>query len=223
VDNRGGVGPAGPDTATAPVTGSGGAQQLPRYRSDILCAAGAGTIAAACAVTGFAQLDFEHLSSVYNTWFDADIQRIVGGYDNRGLGWHVRTNVHPLYALLVAAPCIVLRKFGLTMVTWLAASGWCVLLILGASAALRGGAPMPLVLFLGGGLAGQVVLHMLYGDQLFLYALHFAPFMVLIAALACASRWRKAALAHNITQFRAATHLQKMTTTDEEFIHIYIR
>ena len=410
------------------------ARQASRYATDILCAIGVGAVAACAAVAGFYLLDFHHLSSVYDTWFDADIQRIVGGYYNRGMGWHVRTNVHPLYAMLVAAPCIVLRKIGLsawavsavlvafsafafaatfycaarvlrlkrldailatflmlstgasifwlsvpetyslgamtmllamvwlgapcgshdwvtyplqsaitlsiTVTNWMAGLlagllalgfrraivggfialvtvaalsgvqklifpnagtfldlgyerrfvlqnerepvgerlvsfvgqpllapqpkleqlhpntvgivmssfvpaashwttrigvlGWGILLPLGVLTAVGGGAPTKLVLFVGGVLLGQVVLHMLYGGPLFLYTLHFAPFVVLIAALACASRWRKAALvliavtalasfAHNIVQFRAAAALLPMTTLDQRFVEDYIR
>ncbi len=81
---------------------------------------------------------------------------------------------------------------------------------------------------------GQVVLHVLYGGPLFLCTLHFAPFVVLIAALACASRWRKAALVliavtalapfgHNIVQFRAAAALLPMTTIDQRFVEDYVR
>jgi hypothetical protein len=44
-------------------------------------------------------------------------------------------------------------------------------------------------------LAGQVLLHMIYGEETFLYALHFAPLLVLAAALAAAATaWRRTIL-----------------------------
>jgi hypothetical protein len=44
-------------------------------------------------------------------------------------------------------------------------------------------------------LAGQVLLHMVYGEETFLYALHFAPLLILAAALAtAATAWRRTIL-----------------------------
>jgi hypothetical protein len=49
---------------------------------------------------------------------------------------------------------------------------------------------------LGATLAGQVLLHMIYGEETFLYAMHIAPLLILAAALAVASTsWRRAILA----------------------------
>jgi hypothetical protein len=48
---------------------------------------------------------------------------------------------------------------------------------------------------LGATIAGQVLLHLLYGEETFLYALHLAPLLILAAALAAASAWRRAILA----------------------------
>jgi hypothetical protein len=94
--------------------------------------------------------------------------------------------------------------------------------------------PTQLAWFVTGVLSGQVILHMLYGGPLFLYTLHFAPFLVLIAAATCASKWRSAALVvmvvtaiasfgHNIAEFLAAADLLPMTTIDPAFVDIYLR
>ena len=46
-----------------------------------------------------------------------------------------------------------------------------------------------------GTLAGQVLLHLLYGEETFLYAIHVAPLLVLTTALAASSTpWRRAIL-----------------------------
>jgi len=49
---------------------------------------------------------------------------------------------------------------------------------------------------LGATLTGQVLLHLIYGEETFLYALHLAPLLILSAALAAASTtWRRLILA----------------------------
>lgn len=54
----------------------------------------------------------------------------------------------------------------------------------------------PLRIVLGATLAGQVLLHLIYGEETFLYALHLAPLLILSAALAVASTtWRRLILA----------------------------
>jgi hypothetical protein len=48
---------------------------------------------------------------------------------------------------------------------------------------------------LGGTLAGQVLLHMVYGEETFLYTMHVAPLLILAAALATtATAWRRTIL-----------------------------
>lgn len=56
----------------------------------------------------------------------------------------------------------------------------------------RGNARVRFVLFAT--LAGQVLLHLLYGEETFLYAVHVAPLLVLTAALGSVSRWRRVIL-----------------------------
>jgi len=67
-------------------------------------------------------------------------------------------------------------------------------------------------------IAGQIVLHLLYGGETFLYALDWLPLFITAAALATLTRWRPAVLAaavafavtagmHNSAQLRAALDL----------------
>ena len=401
---------------------------------DIVLASSIGIAAAVYALCGFGQLDFVHLASAYDTWFDADIRRIVGACEARWTLWHNRTNVHPLYALLVSLPCMGLRRAGFTqwgaaaailsfsafvfastfyavarvwrlgrvdavlstalmlstsasmfwlstpetyslgastmllalvwlgvrrgahdrftaplqsmltfsititnwmaglltallalglqraikvsliafvavavlsgaqklifpqagllfqfgeeqiymlpterepigtrllsffgqpllapetkllkvhsgtvgvvmesavpttpsLFTWVAFAGWVVLLVIGGLTALQGRAPRTLVVFIFTVLASQVALHMLYGSGLFLYALHFTPFMVLIASMGSWSPWRKAVLsltaitalatsAHNVPQFLSAAENLRMTSTDSYFVENFMK
>src|SRR6185436_3066633 len=44
---------------------------------------------------------------------------------------------------------------------------------------------------LGATLAGQVLLHLIYGEETFLYALHVGPLLILSVALAAASSSRR--------------------------------
>lgn len=72
--------------------------------------------------------------------------------------------------------------------------GWAALVAtaLVGLASSRGNARVRFVLF--GTLAGQVLLHLLYGEETFLYAVHVAPLLVLTAALGSVSRWRRVIL-----------------------------
>jgi hypothetical protein len=60
-------------------------------------------------------------------------------------------------------------------------------------ASSRGNPRVRFVLFAT--LAGQLLLHLVYGEETFLYAIHVAPLLVLTAALGSASRWRRVILA----------------------------
>src|SRR5688572_23914727 len=44
----------------------------------------------------------------------------------------------------------------------------------------------------------QLLLHLLYGRELFLYAIHFVPLLVIVASYATTSRWRTAVLALSV-------------------------
>jgi hypothetical protein len=69
---------------------------------------------------------------------------------------------------------------------------------------------------LGFGLLGQLALHLLYGAEIFLYAAHYGPLLVAVAALGTLTRFRKLVLTgtaalivcvaiNNITVFRDIT------------------
>jgi hypothetical protein len=63
----------------------------------------------------------------------------------------------------------------------LAAVGWLIVLTAGLAALVRGPAPARFRLMLGAVLAGQIALHLIYGDETFLYALHFWVLLMLVA------------------------------------------
>lgn len=67
---------------------------------------------------------------------------------------------------------------------------WLGLLGLGGVGLWAGPAPLRFRAVLGLCLAGQLGLHLLYGDETFLYACHYAPLLVLAAALSSLTRWR---------------------------------
>ncbi len=67
---------------------------------------------------------------------------------------------------------------------------WLVLLGLGAWASWRAGPLSGLRRALWLVLAGQIALHLVYGDEMFLYALHIAPLLVIMAAMTTLTRYR---------------------------------
>lgn len=68
--------------------------------------------------------------------------------------------------------------------------GWMTLLGFGVVALARGPAPGRFRWVLGSVLAGQIVLHLIYGEETFLYALHFLPILLLVVAMSTLTRWR---------------------------------
>jgi hypothetical protein len=93
---------------------------------------------------------------------------------------------------------------------------WAVLLVAAVAALATSRRNQRLRIVLGATLAGQFALHMIYGEETFLYSMHVAPLLMLAAAFAAASTpWRRpilvlaAALAvtaavNNIVQLRVA-------------------
>jgi hypothetical protein len=76
---------------------------------------------------------------------------------------------------------------------WAAIIAWLALLVLGI-VGLRDAAdvrPLRVALLLT--LAGQFGLHVVYGEETFLYSLHFMPLLVLLAAFAFRTRFRAVA------------------------------
>lgn len=98
---------------------------------------------------------------------------------------------------------------GLTLVCWLAVLG------LGVATLIRHGPWRGFRFVLAGTLAGQVALHLLFGEETFLYSLHFLPPLVMTAALATTTPYRLPVLvlaalllvgmaSNNVVQFQVA-------------------
>ena len=98
-------------------------------------------------------------------------------------------------------------------------------LALGAWGLFAGKRRPRLRLVIGLVLAGQLVLHLLYGDETFLYALHYLPFLVLLAACGALTKARPVVLilallltvgtaANNLVEFRRIIGL--ITPTERE-------
>ncbi|MBD1909873.1 MULTISPECIES: hypothetical protein [unclassified Leptolyngbya] len=92
---------------------------------------------------------------------------------------------------------------------------WMALLGLGFWGFFRSREHTKFRLVLGLSLAGQVLLHLIYGEETFLYSLHFLPLLILVAAWSVFTRARVVALvlagllvatlaANNIQQFESA-------------------
>ncbi len=82
-------------------------------------------------------------------------------------------------------------------------------------------------------LLGQLGLHILYGDETFLYALHFGPLLVVLAALSTLTRARFLALVlagaltlvagvNNVSQFRQALEFVRSHTPPEPRAQIHM-
>jgi len=92
---------------------------------------------------------------------------------------------------------------------------WGTLLVLGGVTLYRRRRPARFCAVLALLIAGQLLLHLLYGRETFLYACHFGPLLVLVAAYGALGRARRLHLAlaiallvcagvNNVQQFRAA-------------------
>lgn len=77
----------------------------------------------------------------------------------------------------------------------LAAAAWMGMLLMGLWALSRESIDRRLRLTIGLTLLGQLGLHLLYGDEPFLYAAHYTPLLILLSALASATPARRFALA----------------------------
>jgi hypothetical protein len=103
----------------------------------------------------------------------------------------IRNWRHPAWPLMT-------MQFGApltgTRAAQVATPAWIALLLLGAAALWRHpNARLRQVLVLT--TLYQLLMHMVYGRETFLYAMHFLPLLVAIAALSSATRWRPLALA----------------------------
>ena len=73
----------------------------------------------------------------------------------------------------------------------LAVGLWIALLALGLRGALGARPQRPFVLILGVTIIAQFVLHLVFGRETFLYALHFAPLLVIVAAFGTLTSQRR--------------------------------
>lgn len=76
-----------------------------------------------------------------------------------------------------------------------AALAWVVLLGIGIWSLFRASAPFRFRLVVGLSLLGQLAIHLVYGQEIFPYSMHFLPFLVLTTALASLTPLRRVALA----------------------------
>jgi hypothetical protein len=104
----------------------------------------------------------------------------------------------------------------------LAAGVWIALLVLGTGAFAWRRPLGRMDVVLAGTLAGQLVLHLIYGTETFLYSLHWLPLLVLLAATSTLTRLRIAALAlctglivlsaiNNAAELRAAAEYLRLS------------
>ncbi|MGE0274972.1 MAG: hypothetical protein AB7R40_06060 [Nitrospiraceae bacterium] len=103
--------------------------------------------------------------------------------------------------------------------TWIAVVMWSLLLCLGIGALLTLPGQAPFRLVLGLLIGGQVLLHLLYGEESFLYAIHLAPLLILTVGLSTLTAARPIVLglvailivtmgANNLHQFKQAVEWQ---------------
>jgi hypothetical protein len=101
----------------------------------------------------------------------------------------------------------------------LAAVAWSGLLVLGVWASFTSPAPVAVRILIGLILLGQIGLHLLYGEETFLYVLHFTPIMVLLASLSCLTRFRRSAVV--LAAFTAVLALVNNVGRLEEVVAFY--
>lgn len=89
-------------------------RHLWRVRADVVLATVLGLAAAAFAVWRFYGFDFSVMTTVFDLWYDGDAPRVVESNLDRFSQLHYRTAVHPLFALLVSLPLVIISKLGLS-------------------------------------------------------------------------------------------------------------
>jgi hypothetical protein len=127
----------------------------------------------------------------------------AGGFVNIATGFFAHTMVMPEIQL-VDRPSSGRWPLLLTQTSmpgsagpWglLALSLWALLLIAGLISLVRITQRPRLRLILGSVLLGQFALHLVFGNETFLYSSHWVPVLVVIAALSTLTRWRLTVLA----------------------------
>jgi hypothetical protein len=81
------------------------------------------------------------------------------------------------------------------LLSWAMTVIWITLLMFGAWTAFRLPEQRKFKIVLGFTIVGQLSVHLLYGEETFLYSLHWLPFLVLLAAIGTHSSYRHLILA----------------------------
>ena len=104
-----------------------------------------------------------------------------------------------------------------------AAGAWVALLALGVVTLVKFRPASKKFRFVVGlSLLGQFGLHLVYGQEIFPYSMHFLPFLVIVAALATLGPWRRPALALAVVVVvgAAANNLLQIDRAHELFTHL---
>lgn len=152
------------------------------------------------------------------------LPEIAGGVTEKAIVFFVYTMIMPAIQVLenpYAAewPLLTIQHvtIGSTgLLSWAMTVIWITLLMFGAWMAFRIPKQRKFKIVLGLTIVGQLSLHLLYGEETFLYSLHWIPFLVLLAAIGTHSSYRHHILAtivvlivgvsiNNYQQFTAVT------------------
>ncbi len=92
---------------TAAAFGLGSSRRL---IEEILIVAVLCTAASVWSLYLFSRFDWLHLCQAFDFWFDSDPARTISNITTRWSEFHSRSNLHPLYSLLIAAPLGGMRE-----------------------------------------------------------------------------------------------------------------
>lgn len=95
-------------------------------------------------------------------------------------------------------PVLSVQRAGLGAATaagWIALASWLGLLAAGVWSVVAGYSSRRIGVWLLVTLTGQLALHLVFGEETFLYAMHFTPILIVVSALGTLSPWRRPILA----------------------------
>ncbi len=149
----------------------------------------------------------------------------AGGYVEKIISFFIHSMIMPTfqflenpYALEFPIVSVQFAKIGSTgLLGWSATFMWIILLLYGIWSALRYFEFKNFSIVLSLIVFSQLILHLLYGDETFLYSSHWLPLLVMFAAIGAISPYRKLVLgivsvliilvgANNYNQFNAITN-----------------
>lgn len=180
-------------------------------------------IIAGLASYGFAQSIDPYLleNPSWAVWFESDLPRSFANMIARSSN-HYRTSVDPLFSLIAFPPAYILYQLGgdavtaVRIVIAIVASVWIstVFLLL----RLLGCRQLDAILFSLLGSISAAAIFWFAVPETFLYSLHFAPFLVIVAAMSTMTRARLLALVlaglllvcagmNNVSEFNQATKI----------------